>query len=316
MTADRVVSIIIPTLATAERSKYLLRAIESALSQQGVQAIPIVIANGGHGDAGLLDHLRQRRDIRYARLEQASQPMAMKAGRDMVDTPFFSILDDDDLLLPHAMSTRLGGMQSGPEIDVVVTNGIISNRWIETVNITDFSGILVDPLRKLQEKNWMLTGSGLFRTATMSREFFGDMPQYLEWTYLAMRISLEKRKILFINNPSVVHFLDHDFSIYRSKQAVFGQPRAIERILELDLPRDVRVNFEIRLADANNEASKLYLRGCNFPSALSSHIKTVRCRSGWRHLFYIKDFRKKGLAFFRKYSSAVTREIAETLQDK
>ncbi|MFP3869123.1 MAG: glycosyltransferase family A protein [Desulfobacteraceae bacterium] len=297
MVENQPVSVIIPTLATKERARYLLRAIDSVISQTSVPTIPIIIANGLACDPGLLDSLRRRKDIRFRSMEQASQPAAIKLGRDLVDTRYFAILDDDDFLLPHAMTTRLSGIQAHPAIDVVVTSGILCNQGHEVVNISDFSDIQSDPLTRFLQCNWMMTGAGLFRTATVPSELFDGMPQYLEWTYLAVRLCVEKKKILFMNNPTVVHFGDHEFGIDKSRQATLGRPRAFERILQLDLPTHVRLFFETQLAAANHAASKLYLKEYNFSSAWSFHLKTLRCRSGWKHLFYLRDFIKKGSAF-------------------
>jgi glycosyltransferase involved in cell wall biosynthesis len=300
MVETQTVSVIIPTLATRERAEYLLRAIDSVFFQTNVHSIPIIIVNGLSYDRELFDSLTQRGDIRFAYREQASQPAAIKLGRELVDTPYFALLDDDDLLLPHAMITRLEGFQTYPHIDVVVTNGILNDQGHEVVNISDFSEIQCDPLNGFLKKNWLLTGSALFRAATIPPEIFDGMPQYLEWTYLAVRLCLEGKKILFVNNPTIVHFFSYDFSIDNSRQARLGRPKALKRILQLYLPHNVRVCFETSLTKANHEISKQYLKEYNIISAWSFHLKTLRCRSGWKYLFFFRDFYRKGLAFLRQ----------------
>ncbi len=300
MIENQTVSVIIPTLATRERAKYLCRAIDSVISQASVRSIPIIVVNGLSYDRELFDSLTQRKDIRFVYRQQASQPAAIKLGRKLVDTPYFAILDDDDLFLPQAMITRLKGFQAHPHIDVVVTNGILHGRGPEVVNISDFSEIQSDPLNGFLKKNWLLTGSALFRTATVPQELFEGMPQYLEWTYIAVRLCLKEKNIFFVNNPTVVHFYDYDFSIDNSRQAKLGKPKALERILQLNLPNNVRVHFENSLTSVNHEISKGYLREYNFLSAWSFHLKTLRCRSGWKNLFFLRDFYRKGHSFLRQ----------------
>ena len=301
MSEDQSVSIIIPTLATRERAPYLLKAIDSAVSQLHARTIPIVIANGSLYDSELLDYLKRRSDIQFIYMEQASQPAAILLGRNLVTTPYFAIFDDDDYLLPHAMTTRLQAIQADPAIDVVVTSGLISNEGHETVYINDFSKIRPDPLDGLLIKNWLLTGSGLFRTATVPSELFIGMPQYLEWTYLAIRLCLENKRICFIDTPTVVHIFDHKFSIDRSREAFLGKPGAMERILELDLPNNIRFPFERRLADTNFAIVKLYLTEHNFFRAGSFFLKALRCKAGSRQLLDL--FFRKGFAGFRQVTN-------------
>jgi glycosyltransferase involved in cell wall biosynthesis len=302
MVENHKVSVIIPTLATRERAKYLLRAIDNIVSQTDVICIPIIVVNGLSYDREFFYHLNQREDVRLFYREEASQPAAIKIGRELVNTPYFAIMDDDDLLLPHAMITRLKGFRANPHIDVVVTNGILHDHGHEVVNIEDFSEFQNDPLNGFLKRNWLLTGSALFRTATVPSEFFDGMPQYLEWTYMAIRLCLEEKKILFVNNPTIVHFFGYDFSIDNSRQALLGKPKAVERILQLDLPNNIRVAFETFLGNANHEISKRYLIEYNLFLTWSFHVKTLRCRSGWKHLFFFRDFFRKVLVFLRQSS--------------
>ena len=83
------VSVIIRTLAEGRRRDAIYRALQSIVSQQGVTAIPIVVANGDRFDPTLLEELQARRDLRFHYLELGSLPAAMQQGRAMVDTPFF-----------------------------------------------------------------------------------------------------------------------------------------------------------------------------------------------------------------------------------
>lgn len=295
MTSENSVSVIIPTLATAERGKYLFKAIHSILLQHNVKTIPIVIVNGQSFNASIVRELEDRKDIKYLYLENPSQPKAIQAGRTLVETPFFSILDDDDLLFPHAMATRLEPMQNDHGTDVVVTNGIFHNQFNAnhaTVNISDFREIKRDPLRTIKQQ-WMLTGASLFRTATIAPSIFEGMPRYLEWTYLAVRLCLAKKNISFVNTPTILHFLDHPFSIDRSDEAILGRPQAFQRILELELPEDVRRSFERYLGSAYYKASQVYLKTGNYRLAWWAHKKMLSCESGWRNLFFISGIFRK-----------------------
>jgi glycosyltransferase involved in cell wall biosynthesis len=285
MIKNQTVSVIVPTLATTERAKCLSAAIDSILSQQEVKAVPIVVANGSLYNPDVLRWLKRRNDIRYVFQESASMPLAIMTGRNMVDTPFFSELDDDDLLLPQALSIRMKGMHLDPLTDAVVTNGILSNQGQEEIHIDDIEGHQRDPLRKLLFKTWLLPGAALFRTETINQEILKGMPEYLEWTYLAIRLSLEK-KILFLNDSTVIHYLDHDFSIDKSNEAVLGRPEALRRILTLNLPDYFRKAFKEKLAYADHHASKLYLKNRQYALAWSCHVKVIK-NMPWKQSFGI-----------------------------
>jgi glycosyltransferase involved in cell wall biosynthesis len=301
MPFDNAISVIIPTLATTEREKFLFRAINSVLLQHDVKTIPIVIVNGHLFDPGIMKELEARKDLKYVYLEKASQPAAIQAGRSLVETPFFSILDDDDLLFPHAMITRLQPMQNDNDTDVVVTSGIIyqlDNPNFAMVNISEFREITHNPIKTINQR-WMLSGASLFRTATVDQKIFEGMPQYLEWHYMAVRLCLAKKKISFINIPTIIHFVDHPFSIDRSRAAILGRPQALKRILELEMPADVKEIFEVYLGGAYYKISQLHLKDGNYRLAWSAHMRMLKCKSGWKKFFFIRSLFRRTKALLR-----------------
>jgi glycosyltransferase involved in cell wall biosynthesis len=251
------ISIVMPTQALRQRAANLLRAVESVLSQQGVRAIPIVVVNGPMRDAELTRELARRPNLRLTVLQDADLPAALKVGREQVDTPWFGVLDDDDELLPNALATRVEGLRDRPEYDVIVTNGLLRGREGDELNVADFSKCAIDPLRALMDRNWLVPCSGLFRTSAVDVPIFDGIPQYLEWTYLAIRISTSC-KITFLNRPTFVYYTDTQLSRSKSRDSVLGGPAAIERLLELELPPDVRARLEMRVGMARHCAADLH----------------------------------------------------------
>lgn len=254
MSLEEKVSVLIPTLATSERAPYLCRAIASAKAQEGVEVVTIVVANGPQRNEGLLRDLAK--GVRLAILEEANMPKALLHGRKMVSTPYFSELDDDDVLLSHALRSRLSAFEQNPSADVVVSNGFVNNSGQEIASHERICACAADPLRSFLDKNWLHDGSALFRSDSVGPEFFSGMPRYLEWTYLAVRLALQ-RKIVFVDCPSFIHYMDHPFSVWASRECLLGRPEALRRILDLDLPVDVRKRFELKLAKACEAASRL-----------------------------------------------------------
>ncbi len=278
------ISIIMPTLACRERAGSLVRAIDTVVSQGGARGIPLVVVNGGGAAPEVLEHLRRRADIRLTRLEEASLPAALRAGRAMVDTPYFAVLDDDDELMPAALQIRLEVLAEAPGADVAVTNGFLEGFGRRELNIADFGRIQADPLRMLLVQHWLPPCAGLFRTSAVTAEFFEGMPQR-EWTYLALRLALSL-KIGFAARPTFVYRTDTLGSLSKSRGYCLAGPAAIARMLELALPGDVRAVLRVRLASDLHAASSYELAAGNYRAAWRWHFKTLAQSSGWRHVPY------------------------------
>jgi hypothetical protein len=282
------VSIIMPTLGCGERAASLVRAIDSVVSQEGPRGIPLVIVNGPAAAPDVLDHLGRRRDIRLITREEASLPRALHAGRALVDTAYFAVLDDDDHLLPGALRTRLDVLATTPGADVVVTNGFLERGGRREVNISDFGKIEADPLRTLLVQHWLPPCAGFFRTASVAVELFDALPPYREWTYLALRLALTLR-IAFAASPTFVHSFDTPGSLSKSRAYCLGGPAAITRMLELDLPPDVRVALRVRLADDLHSASSAEVDDGHWSAAWRLHGRSLVQPSGWRYLPYARN---------------------------
>jgi glycosyltransferase involved in cell wall biosynthesis len=279
------ISIIIPTMASRERAISLVRAIETVVSQHGARGIPLVVVNGTSGEPEVLEHLRRRVDIRLAVLQEANLPAALYAGRTMVDTPYFAMLDDDDELLPGALRTRLEALEAAPGADVVVTNGVLSGCGRSELSIRDFDRVRTDPLRALLVNHWLPPCAGFFRTSAVATEFFAGIPRYREWTYLALRLALALR-ITFVEQPTFVYHTDTPGSLSKSRAYCLAGPSAVARMLELPLPDDVRSALRVRLAGDMHSASERERLDGNYRAAWWWHCKTLVQPSGWRYLPY------------------------------
>jgi Glycosyl transferase family 2 len=281
------VSVIIPTLARAERVPGLIRAIESITSQQGARGLPIVVINGQFAAAELRVTLARRHDLRVITLTEPGLPEALRAGRAAVETPYFSVLDDDDELLPTALAARLRAFDDNPGVDVVVTNGYLEGLDRSALNVGDFREIERDPLRAILRENWLPPCAGTFRARTITLEFFEDIPAYREWTYLGLRLGLT-RTIRFLSCPTFVYHTDTPGSLSKSKAYCLAGPRAIRQMLRLDLPRDVRAMVRAHLRAGLHSASDLERRDGNYAAAWGWHLRCLVQGGGWRYLSYTR----------------------------
>jgi hypothetical protein len=274
-----------PTRARRERTALLKRAIDSVLAQAAVRVVPLVMINGPNPDAALMQELRADRRLRVAALDDAHLPAALCAGRKMVDTEWFAELDDDDILLPGALATRLRALQESPGFDVVVTSGLKRAAGGDELNIDDVLALERDPLRAMLQRNWLLPGSWLCRADAAGPEFFDRMPRFLECTYLGLRFATDCR-IRFLAEPTVVHHMDTPQAESKSRDYRFGQAAALRRLLELDLPADVRAELRTRVRRACHANARASLQEGSLTDAWSWHLQSLRERGGWRYLRY------------------------------
>ena len=280
---DDAVTVIIPTLALGVRSRLIEQAIESVHSQTGVRASPLVVVNGNRQDAQVVDALRRDTRVRMLMAGEADLPGALRLGRAHVHTPWFTALDDDDLLLPNALSARVLALRARLDCAAVVTNGFRRDLSGDTLHVPDFSAVRRDPLRGLMSFNWLLPGSWLGRTAAFEDELFERMPRYLECTYLAVRFATT-HGCCFLDVPTMVWSADTPHSVSKSREYELGMEAALSRIVELDLPADIRHGFRRRLAAARNSAAALYLQEGDRRAAWRSHLRALRGPASWRFL--------------------------------
>ncbi len=107
-------------ITTYQRPKLLLKAIKSA-QQQTLPPHTILISDSASQDetAELVSNLAKEdsRIIYYCHPHVISSTENYQFGIDQIRTPFFSILSDDDLLLPHFYQTATGVLRKYPEAE-------------------------------------------------------------------------------------------------------------------------------------------------------------------------------------------------------
>lgn len=264
-------TIVIPTLAN--RPKELDRAITSLLTQHGNDAVPLVVVNGNRYDPGLLQHLRERRDIRFHQIDEPSVSGARYAGRKQIDTPYFGFLDDDDEYLPDALLIKHRRFETQSDVDVVVGNGW---RWVggkKCLAWRDAATIADSPADALVTQNWLASCGALFKTAAVGPEYFKSDLQYLEWTYLAFHLALT-RKLSFVPEPT---FIVHDTpnSVSDSDAYIKAQPAVLRHILELEMPQLIRKRLQRKLSTTYHNLSEHYRSRGMMGCAWRCHLRSI-----------------------------------------
>lgn len=198
--------VIIPTTCEARRWTSLKRAIASALSQENTDAEVIVVVNGTRFDPVCYEELRNMPGLTVAYQKEGSLPLAQQFGRVQVTAPFFSFLDDDDEYLPGALKHRLRPLLADKTVDFVASNGyrVLGDR--DHIALTNIDAIRRDPLLALSVENWLVSCGSLFRSCSVSAEYFDGKTAYFEWTLLAYKLA-STLKMAFVDVPT---FRIHD----------------------------------------------------------------------------------------------------------
>lgn len=285
--ADRAVTVILPSRGQPGRLDSLRRAIESIASQHDVCAIPLVVLNGPHVSPGVEAALRADGRVRVLTRREPGLPGAYVAGREAVETPWFATLDDDDLLLPGALARRVEELERRPDHAVVVTNGYRRDGVRDVLNVEPPLDVAADPLRALLRRNWLLPGSWLCRSALVTPSLFAGMPPYLECTFLAVRFA-SRLGMVWIDEPTVVYHVGAPLAVTGSREYVVGQMDGLRAILALPLPDDVRHAWRRRVAAAYHAAADYDWRAGSLRSAWRWHLASLCEPGGWRHVTFTR----------------------------
>jgi len=200
------VTVIIPTLAEKTRESQLKRCIDSIRKSSKTDILIITVVNGNRFDNELCNWLQQQPDLLFDYQSTPSSPLAQLRGRQLVKTPFFSFIDDDDEYLPDAIDRRLTKFESHPNIDFVVTNGFLFSADKDEILYSKMNDIASDPLTALFIHNWLHNCNHLFRSDSIPDTLFADIHPFAEWTWLAYKLILQGKSVGVIDEPTFRYY--------------------------------------------------------------------------------------------------------------
>jgi glycosyltransferase involved in cell wall biosynthesis len=264
------------------------------MQQTGVATTVIVVLNGPKRDLTVERELRDNVRITLVVRDTGGIPSALAAGRAAVHTPWFATLDDDDLYLPDALFRRVQALEKRPDCAAAFTNGYIRTEMNDVLHVKGNRRIGDDPVRAMLDGNWCLPGSWLCRSAMVGEEVFEDMPNHLECTYLALRIATE-HPIVWSDVPTVVYNVGSPAADSQSRAFVLGQVRALRRIIQLDLPDDVRGAYRMRIASAYHAAAEHEREAGSLLAACRWHMGSLLQPTGWRYAPFTRHLVKDAL---------------------
>lgn len=286
---DIKVSVIIATMASSNRARLLVRAVESIRASSTTTVAIIVVVNGRENDAAVCNWLIAQPDVRYEYMEEPSLPKAILRGRSLVATEFFATLDDDDEYLPLAIDIRMHAMNADAATDIVVTNGYRMTENVDTVCYQDLVNVSGHPLQTLMVLPWLSSCNALYRTASVGSEYFENSHPYGEWTWLAFKLAIKRKKIISLD---ALTFRIHDTAVSLSKTLAYAsaQRELLERMLGLSPPPDVVKLIGKKMGAIYHQFSNSSLKMGNRAQALQWHLRSLIKPGGFRYLSYSRHF--------------------------
>jgi hypothetical protein len=219
--------------------------------------------------------------------EQASPGCALGIGRRLVNSAFYAFLDDDDELLPHALSTGLERLQAEPAVDLVVTSGYWMSGGERRIHIPNIGRHQDDALNGIIERCWLHPGGGLFRASTIPAEDFANLPDLCEWTYVAFKLALGRRNIRFLDIPT---YVAHDTPGSASKSQNFSEAtiEVLERLRGFALPAATRNRLEEKYRAALHDAAERCRRARQLGKAWRFHLMSLKPPFTLRYAAYTR----------------------------
>ena len=272
---SKYVTVIIPTLAEKTRESQLKRCIASIRKSSKSEILIITVVNGNRFDDDLCHWLQQQPDLVFDYQPTPSLPLAQLRGRQLVKTPFFSFIDDDDEYLPEAIDMRLEKLASNPNLDALVTNGFLYSGEKDEMLYSDMSDITLDPLAALFHHNWLHNCNHLFRSDSIPDSFFADIHPFAEWTWLAYKLILQGKSIAVIDKPTFRYY-DTPNSLSKSDAYTETFHGLYQKMLALSPPANIADLIRKRIsADWHNRSDHALQKG--------DLIKAFKCH--WHSLF-------------------------------
>jgi glycosyltransferase involved in cell wall biosynthesis len=280
------VDVLVRTTCKGSRRRSLQRAVASIVSQRGVAARPVIVVAGAQ--PGSLPRLAARNGIRVHRIgTEASPGRALAIARELVDAPFFAFLDDDDVLLPDALATRVAILRTEPRVQVVVTTGYLARGNGRRLHIGDIARHQGDPLRGIVERCWLASCGGLFRTDAVPPAMFDALPDLCEWTCVAFRLAATSCSIRFVDRPTyVVH--DSAGSLSKSDAFVEASLRVLDEMRSAPLPAADRRRRAHKYRATLHDAAERCRRAGTIGQAWRYHLRSLQPPGTLRYAAYTR----------------------------
>lgn len=270
----------------------LQRAIESIRASSTKPILIIAVVNGDRFDVEVCDWLKAQPDIRYEYVSKPSAPNAVLTGRQLVNTIFFSTLDDDDEYLPGTTDLKVAALLTDLAADFLVANACqfpidSSEPWFNCL-----ADVPSNPLRCLMQFNWLLSGNALYRTSAIGVGYFEDAHPYAEWTWLAFRFAMDKLRVAILDVPTFRYYVNTAGSLSKSMIYAEAYVPLFRRMLACAPPPEIATTIHRKIGAAHHDASEIALHSGDRFEAWRHHLRSLIGAGGFRYLAYTRHLLK------------------------
>lgn len=285
------VSVIIPTMASSQRGAALQRAVMSIRASSSKPIRIIAVVNGNRFEAAVCDWLKAQPDVHFEYVAEPSAPGAILRGRELVQTEFFSTLDDDDEYLQGTTDQKVAVLQADVRADVLACNYYQHSGDVDTVRYERLNDVTADPLDCFMDFNWLTSGNMLYRTASVDSNYFRNYHSYAEWSLLAFRLSMDGKKIAVLDVP-VFRCNETAGSLSQSENYFQAYIPLFKRMLELSPSRKVVRMIHRKMGATHHDASVAALRDGRRVDAWRHHCQSLVKPGGLSYLSYSRHLLK------------------------
>lgn len=215
-----VVSIIV---ATYDRPSTLRRALDSVFRQDSPDWELVVVDDGQREEtAEALSHYNDSRMTVLRHDRNRGTSAARNTGLDHVTGEWFTLLDDDDEMLPHALSTLMRVAREHPDVDAITCNcidsvtGRFSGSGLDASQYVDFP----ETYMRFRGEHWGITKTGLLRGRRFDERTTGGSEGRL-W----LKLNAEARR----------YYLHESLRIFHTE----GSDRISKSLAAMDLERRI-----------------------------------------------------------------------------
>jgi hypothetical protein len=139
----------------------------------------------------------------------------------------------------------------------------------------------------------------LFRSNTISVDFFDGKTKYHEWTLLAVGVLLANKKLAFLDSPT---FRKHEESVASlSKSTAYRDSSVgfLKNLLTFDMPPPVKRELKKKIGRALHSRSDEYRGRGELGKAWKYHIQSMSYPESWKYFLYTRR-----LLFFKRLDNS------------
>jgi len=268
LTSRCAITIVIASRCDDARSELLKRACESVRTMAGAHVYSIlVVANGHRVSQAVLDWLATRADTQVVRLQSGSHALARRVGAEMATGEFLGFLDDDDELLPGTLDGKLDYFRAHPDVDVLVTDGLLVSGQSTRKIFPPKAERCDDFVETMMQVGWSACSFTL-RREQIDLAVFDTELRHLEWTLMALKLA-RHHKVGFLDEPAYRYYSDTPDSLSKSAAHAVTAPEIWRRLLD-------------EYAGTRYEAAMRRRHGIECHNASWEHARQGNLREAWR----------------------------------